>query len=131
VFDRRLDAASVAGSDHTNRAIPGTHRTAAGSRDAAVARVPAGEPQVFATLTVSCRGCGRAIPPGEVFTRHPTPDDRRHDLTSPFCQTCRPIAPEPEPELGEGASTQDLITALRRGLERQATTEAGSESVES
>lgn len=86
---------------------------------------------MFATLTVSCRGCGRAIPPGEVFTRHPTPDDRRHDLTSPFCQTCRPIAPEPEPELGEGASTQDLITALRRGLERQANTEAGSESVES
>jgi predicted RNA-binding Zn-ribbon protein involved in translation (DUF1610 family) len=85
---------------------------------------------VFASLTVSCRSCGRAIPPGEAFTRHPTPDDRRSDLTSPFCQTCRPIGTAPEPELGEGASTQDLISALRRGLERQARSETGSESVE-
>ena len=84
-----------------------------------------GEPQVFDTLTVSCHGCGHSIPPGEVFTRYPTPDDRRRDLTSPYCQTCRPIRP-PE-AAADPASTQDLLSALRRGLERQAQTESGTE----
>lgn len=88
------------------------------------AGVRPGEPQVFDSLTVSCHGCGRSIPPGEVFTRYPTPDDKRRDLTSPFCQTCRPIGP-PEPA-AEPSSTQDLLSALRRGLERQAQTESGT-----
>jgi hypothetical protein len=89
------------------------------------AGVRPGEPQVFDSLTVSCHGCGRSIPPGEVFTRYPTPDDKRRDLTSPYCQTCRPIGP-PEPA-AEPGSTQDLLSALRRGLERQAQTESGTE----
>ena len=42
-----------------------------------IGRVQPGEPQVFDSLTVSCRDCGRGIPPGEVFTRHPVPDDMR------------------------------------------------------
>ena len=81
---------------------------------------------MFDSLTVSCRGCGRAIPPGEVFTRYPMPDDRRRDLTAPFCQTCRPIGPA-ELEVVEEPSTQDLISALRRGLERQARAESSAE----
>jgi hypothetical protein len=112
---------------HTNRAIPRRDLSeAGGARVSDIGRVRPGEPQVFDSLTVSCRGCGRSIPPGEAFTRHPLPDDRRHDLTAPFCQTCRPIVAA-EPETGEGASPQDLISALRRGLERQARTESSSE----
>jgi hypothetical protein len=71
-----------------------------------------------------------------VFTRHPVPDDRRVDLTAPFCQECRPFTAAVReivdvtptaPELEDATSTQDLITALRRGLERQARAENGSE----
>ena len=91
-----------------------------------VGRVQPGEPQVFASLTVSCRGCDRSIPPGEVFTRFPIPDDRRSDLTAPFCRVCRPIAPA-EPAIVDGSSTQDLISALRRGRERQARSESRTE----
>jgi hypothetical protein len=118
----------LAGYEHTDRSLPRRHLAPAGDRIGRVtgAGVRPGEPQVFDSLTVSCRGCGRAIPPGEVFTRYPTPDDRRRDLTSPFCQTCRPIRP-PEPA-AEPATTQDLLGALRRGLERQAQTESGTES---
>jgi len=112
---------------HTIRAIPRRNLSeAGGARVSDIGRVQAGEPQVFDSLTVSCRGCGRGIPPGEVFTRHPLPDDRRDDLTAPFCQECRPIVPI-EPDTGDGASPQDLISALRRGLERQARTESSSE----
>ncbi len=92
------------------------------ARKSTIGRVDAGRPQVFATLTVSCHGCGGAIPPGQPFMRHPIPDDARSDLTAPFCKTCRPIV-DAEPETGEGATPQDLVTALRRGLERQARAE--------
>jgi hypothetical protein len=114
---------------HTNRAIPRRDLSEAGdARMSDVGRVQPGEPQVFDSLTVSCRGCGRSIPPGEVFTRAPIPDDTRRDLTAPFCQTCRPIAAtEPEIVNGNGSSTQDLIGALRRGLERQARSESRTE----
>jgi hypothetical protein len=120
----------VAGNEHhTDRAIPRRHLAEVGDRYGRItgAGVRAGEPQVFDSLTVSCRGCGRAIPPGEVFTRYPLPDDKRRDLTAPFCQTCRPIGAA-EPGAAEGGSTQDLISALRRGLERQAKAESSSES---
>lgn len=112
---------------HTNRAIPRRDLSEVGdARVSDIARAKTGEPQYFDALTVSCRGCGRSIPPGEVFTRHPIPDDRRTDLTAPFCQTCRPITAS-APEAADGGSTQDLISALRRGLERQARSESGSE----
>jgi hypothetical protein len=140
----------VAGhTHHRNRAIRRRDLSETGdARVSDLGRVPVGEPQYFDTLTVSCRGCGRSIPPGEVFTRHPVPDDRRVDLTAPFCQTCRPFTAsvreivgemptytatvaetflETAAETGDGTSTQDLISALRRGLERQARTESGSE----
>lgn len=94
----------------------------ADTRRSTVGRVDAGRPQVFASLTVSCHGCGRPIPAGEWFMRHPIPDDRRDDLTAPFCQACRPLA-EAEPDTGDGATPQDLVSALRRGLERQARAE--------
>jgi hypothetical protein len=118
----------VAGNENTQRRIP-NHRD--GTRDrhglvSAAAHVRVGEPQVFDTLTVSCRGCGRAIPPGEVFTRHPTPDDRRRDLTSPFCQTCRPIGGL-VPDAVDGVATDDLLAALRSRLENQARAESGTE----
>jgi predicted RNA-binding Zn-ribbon protein involved in translation (DUF1610 family) len=96
--------------------------------DVGADRVRPGEPQVFDSLSISCTGCGRSIPPGEVFTRYPTPDDRRRDLTSPFCQTCRPIGPAGvEPEPAGGGATEDLLSALRQGLERQAQAESGTE----
>jgi hypothetical protein len=112
---------------HIDRSNPRRHLAPVSDRVGRVtgAGVRPGEPQVFDSLTVSCHGCGRAIPPGVVFTRYPTPDDRRRDLTSPFCQTCRPIGP-PEPA-AEPSTTQDLLSALRRGLERQAQTESGTE----
>jgi hypothetical protein len=94
----------------------------ADARKSTVGRVDAGRPQVFGSLAVSCHGCGRSIPAGEWFMRHPIPDDRRDDLSAPFCQTCRPLV-ETEPNTGEGASPQDLVSALRRGLERQAQAE--------
>jgi hypothetical protein len=62
-----------------------------------------------------------------VFTRYPTPDDRRRDLTSPFCQTCRPIEPAGVESEPAGGSTQDLLSALRQRLERQAQAESGAE----
>jgi hypothetical protein len=110
---------------HGHRAITRRHLsevTDTDTRRSTVGRVAAGRPQVFATLAVSCHGCGRQIPAGEWFMRHPIPDDRRDDLTAPFCQTCRPLV-ETEPNTGEGATPQDLISALRRGLERQARAE--------
>jgi hypothetical protein len=112
---------------HIDRSNPRRHLAPVSDRAGRVtgAGVRPGEPQVFDSLTVSCHGCGRAIPPGVVFTRYPTPDDRRRDLTSPFCQTCRPIGP-PEPA-AQPSTTQDLLSALRRGLERQAQTESGTE----
>jgi hypothetical protein len=121
----------VAGhTHHTNRAIPRRDLSEAGSaRVSDLGRVRAGEPQVFDSLTVSCRGCGGSIPPGEVFTRYPVPDDRRRDLTAPFCQTCRPIT-DATPDVVESTSPQDLISALRRGLERQARSESGAEAGE-
>jgi hypothetical protein len=127
--DRRQNGLhQVAGDNHTYRAIPGRHLTEVGEPDIVAGRVRPGEPQVFDSLTISCTGCGRSIPPGEVFTRYPTPDDRRRDLTSPFCQTCRPIGPAGvEPEADGGDSTQDLLSALRKGLERQAKAESGTE----
>ncbi len=118
----------VAGDNDTYRAIHRPHLSEVGDSDGGAGRVRPGEPQVFDSLTISCTGCGRAIPPGEVFTRYPTPDDRRRDLTSPFCQTCRPIGPAGvEPEPADGTSTQDLLSALRKGLERQARAESGTE----
>jgi hypothetical protein len=119
----------VAGDKHTYRAIPRRHLSEVDDSSVGGAgRVRPGEPQVFDSLTISCTGCGRAIPPGEVFTRYPTPDDRRRDLTSPFCQTCRPIGPAGvEPETDDGASKQELLSALRQGLERQARAESGTE----
>jgi hypothetical protein len=112
---------------HTNGAIPRRDLSEAGdARASDLGRVQPGEPQVFNSLTVSCRGCGRSIPPGEVFTRFPIPDDRRRDLTAPYCQACRPIAPT-EPAIVDGSSTQDLVSALRRGLERQARSESRTE----
>jgi hypothetical protein len=121
----------VAGhTHHTNRAIPARDLSeAGGARVSDAGRVRPGEPQVFDSLTVSCRGCARSIPPGEVFTRHPVPDDRRRDLTAPFCQTCRPMTDAP-PDVVEAGSPQDLISALRRGLERQARAENGAEAGE-
>jgi hypothetical protein len=97
------------------------------TRKSTVGRVDAGRPQVFASLTVSCHGCGRSVAPGEWFMRHAIPDDRRDDLTAPFCQTCRPLV-ETEPNTGEDATPQDLVSALRRGLERQARAENVVES---
>ena len=94
----------------------------ADARKSTVGRVDAGRPQVFARLTVSCYGCGVSIPAGEWFMRYPVPDDRRDDLTAPFCQTCRPLV-DAEPNTGDGATPQDLVSALRRGLERQARAE--------
>jgi hypothetical protein len=114
---------------HSNRAISRGHLTEVGDRDArksTLGRVQPGQPQVFDSLTVSCHSCGGSIAPGEWFMRHPIPDDRRDDLTAPFCQTCRPIV-EAEPQIDEGASPQDLISALRRGLERQARSESVAE----
>jgi hypothetical protein len=133
----------VAGhTHHTNRAIRRRDLSEAGdARVSDLGRVPVGEPQYFDALTVSCRGCGRSIPPGEVFTRHPVPDDRRVDLTAPFCQACRPFTAtvreivDETPtytataaDIVDSTSTQDLISALRRGLERQARSESGSEA---
>ena len=120
-------AHQVAGDNHTHTAIPRKH-LAEVHEDVGADRVRPGEPQVFDSLRISCTGCGRSIPPGEVFTRYPTPDDRRRDLTSPFWQTCRPIGPAGvEPEPAGGGSTEDLLSALRQGLERQAQAESGTE----
>jgi hypothetical protein len=96
------------------------------ARKSAVGRVAAGQPQMFAALAVSCHGCGLVIPAGEWFMRYPLPDDGRGDLTAPFCQACRPIV-ENEPNVGEDATPQDLVSALRRGLERQARSESAAE----
>lgn len=110
---------------HTHRAITRRHLSEVADADArksTVGRVDAGRPQVFGSLTVSCHACARPIPAGEWFMRYPIPDDRRDDLTAPFCQACRPLV-DTEPNTGEGATPQDLVSALRRGLERQARAE--------